>query len=165
MLQNVQNTSLRSLKTTSEIFWKFSKGLKASASTILREMFLDNSSVKGGQSICNLFSKHCKSIYCNNNQPILSKCRMNAYEHSFPLSNIVVSKYKVLRNFECIDCNKGPGPDLIPSLFLKNYAEVLYKPLSMIYKKSLQHGVFPKKWKKAHTTLIYKFGCLKDSQL
>lgn len=128
MLRNRCDNIIKMYKI--KYFWKFCKGRKSKESTVPREMFLGSSFVTGGQSIYNLFSKHFQSIYCNNNQPTLSKCKINGYRHSFPLSTDSVSEDEVLRYLECLDCNKGPGPELIPPYFLKSCAKFLYRPLA-----------------------------------
>lgn len=160
--KNFKKKALDHLHLNPKYFWKFSKHRKSNASTIPHKMFLGNSSVVGGQAICNLFSKHFQSIYCTHNRPDLNKCKISAYRHSLSLSNIVVSEDEVFKYLKCLDVDKGPGPDLIPSLFLRSCAEVLYKPLCITYNKSLQCGVFPAKWKIAHITPIHKSGCLDD---
>ncbi|XP_037032185.1 uncharacterized protein LOC119071412 [Bradysia coprophila] len=62
---------------------------------------------------------------------------------------------KVLRE---IDLSKGQGPDFIPPIFLRECAESLAPPLSLIYEKSLFDSVYPDKMKLSQITAIYKKG-------
>ena len=51
-----------------------------------------------------------------------------------------------------------PGPDGIPSVFLKSLAPVLAFPLSLMFGLILQHGTLPDCWKLANVTAIFKKG-------
>ena len=51
---------------------------------------------------------------------------------------------------------KACGPDLISPRLLKEGANILSKPLSIIFNRSLLQGNFPSKWKDASATAIYK---------
>ena len=50
------------------------------------------------------------------------------------------------------------GPDRIGSRVLKETANVLCAPLSVVFSRSLQEGVVPEDWRKANITPIFKSG-------
>jgi len=52
--------------------------------------------------------------------------------------------------------DEAQGPDDIHPAVLRNCAEAVSKPLSMIYNKSLEEGVLPDDWKAATVCPIYK---------
>ena len=54
-----------------------------------------------------------------------------------------------------LDTSKAPGPDKVPTRFLKEFAFQLGPILSVIYKASLQ-GQLPHEWKNANVVPIYK---------
>uniref|UniRef100_A0A8C3KZU3 Reverse transcriptase domain-containing protein n=1 Tax=Chrysolophus pictus TaxID=9089 RepID=A0A8C3KZU3_CHRPC len=54
------------------------------------------------------------------------------------------------------------GPDEIHPRVLRELAEVIAKPLSIIYQCSLLTGEVPEDWKLANVTPIYKKGCKED---
>jgi Reverse transcriptase (RNA-dependent DNA polymerase) len=53
---------------------------------------------------------------------------------------------------------KSPGPDGIHSRVLKECAAVLAKPLTMLFKSSLEEGQLPRAWKEANVSPIHKKG-------
>ena len=61
-----------------------------------------------------------------------------------------------------LDCHKSMGPDEIHPRVLRERAEVIAEPLSIIYQCSLLTGEIPEDWRLANVTPIYKKGCRED---
>ncbi len=61
-----------------------------------------------------------------------------------------------------LDCHKSMGPDEIHPRVLRELAEVIAEPLSIIYQRSLLTGEVPEDWRIANVTPIYKKGCKED---
>ncbi|KFP41737.1 hypothetical protein N324_06633, partial [Chlamydotis macqueenii] len=59
---------------------------------------------------------------------------------------------------------KSMGPDGIHSRVLRELAEVLTKPLSIVYQQSWQTVEVPVDWRLANVTPIYKKGQKEDSK-
>ena len=51
---------------------------------------------------------------------------------------------------------KATAPDQIHNLILKNSAGIISEPLTFLFNRSLNEGIFPTVWKTAHVTPIYK---------
>ena len=51
---------------------------------------------------------------------------------------------------------KAGGPDLISPRLLREGADILALPYSIIFNRSLDQGYFPSSWKEANVTPIYK---------
>ena len=58
---------------------------------------------------------------------------------------------------------KSAGPDNIPTVILKDAADCICKPLTMIFNSSFRLGTFPDRWKIARITPIYKSGAKDDT--
>ena len=78
------------------------------------------------------------------------------------LQQIYLSESDVLDILKSLKINKATGPDDISPTLLKNTAEVIYKPLSRLFNKSLSSNTFPDFWKIANVVPIFKKG---DSHL
>ena len=63
---------------------------------------------------------------------------------------------------EKLKTTKAMGPDGVHPLMLKSAASILCKPISLIFRKSLDEGVLPIQWKQAYVTALFKKG---DRQL
>ena len=62
---------------------------------------------------------------------------------------------KLLKN---INSNKAPGPDGMHGKILKNCAEGICYPLSLIFKTSYNTGLIPNEWKLANVVPVFKKG-------
>ena len=60
--------------------------------------------------------------------------------------------------------NKSPGPDNIHPRLLKELADVLALPISLLFQKSLESKQLPQDWKSANVTPIFKKGNKGDSK-
>ena len=74
-----------------------------------------------------------------------------------------VNERTVLKYIQNLKQGKSAGPDKIPTAILKDAAEFLCKPLTMIFNSSLRLGTFPDRWKIARITPIYKSGAKDDT--
>ena len=54
--------------------------------------------------------------------------------------------------------NSAPGPDGFPNKLIKELKNELAKPLSMLFRKSMDEGEIPDEWRDAHVTPIFKKG-------
>ena len=59
------------------------------------------------------------------------------------LENFTIDEETVLKKLKDLNPNKTPGPDGWHPVFLKNIADVIYKPLTKIFQKSLDGGQLP----------------------
>ena len=74
------------------------------------------------------------------------------------LDSFHVTDADVLKLMKDLHPNKSPGIDGIHPRVLKELAEVLVKPITIIYKKSLAECELPQHWKEATITPIFKKG-------
>jgi hypothetical protein len=72
--------------------------------------------------------------------------------------DISFTREAVLNKLKGLKPNKSPGPDRHHPYVLKELAEELAEPLSIIFQKSMSEGTLPQSWKDASVTPIFKKG-------
>ena len=74
------------------------------------------------------------------------------------LHQISIPKIEVRKCLQKVNVIKNGGPDGIPNIFLRETALTISKPLTIIFNKSLQHGIFPDFWKTSQLVPLPKKG-------
>ena len=74
------------------------------------------------------------------------------------LNEVLFTKDMVLKKLRNIDSSKSNGPDNIKACVLKELANELCEPLSVLFQKSMTHGTLPSIWKEANVTPLFKKG-------
>ena len=69
----------------------------------------------------------------------------------------------VLKAIKSLKNGKSPVPDKVSTMLVKDAADLICKPLVMIYNSSMESGVFPDLWKLARVTPIFKSGNKSDA--
>ncbi|MCG8078251.1 MAG: reverse transcriptase family protein, partial [Candidatus Thiodiazotropha taylori] len=72
------------------------------------------------------------------------------------IDSIHISVQDVLDVLKHLDVTKALGPDLISPRLLREGAEILAQPYSIVFNRSIEQGYFPSTWKEANLTPIYK---------
>ena len=73
---------------------------------------------------------------------------------------IDITEEEVLKKIMKLNPSKPLGPDCLRPRMLKETADVIAKPLTIIFNKSLKEGMLPKDWKVANVSAIFKKGKL-----
>jgi hypothetical protein len=74
---------------------------------------------------------------------------------SLYLFKSILSFVKLLQK---LNPQKACGPDQIPARILRDLADVIAPPLTLIFQKSLDEGNIPNDWRTANVTAIFKKG-------
>lgn len=72
--------------------------------------------------------------------------------------NVIIEEHDVRKAIESINMRKGPGPDGISPILLKNCVHALTTPLTILFRKSLERGEVPPALKKSRIVPIFKSG-------
>ena len=74
------------------------------------------------------------------------------------MPKINITKPGILKLLRGLNPAKAPGPDNISPRILKDLADELADPLTIIFQKSLQEKKVPEDWKQANVTPVFKKG-------
>jgi hypothetical protein len=74
------------------------------------------------------------------------------------ISNIKITQDGVAKLLRNINPSKASGPDNIPNIVLKQCADHLAPALTIIFKRSIDHGNLPNDWLNANVSCIFKKG-------
>ena len=80
------------------------------------------------------------------------------------ISELNVSEEKVNELLKSVNVNKSTGPDNLHPRLLKELANSLTSPITVLFNYTLTHGVLPKDWKLGQVSPIYKKGSKKHAE-
>lgn len=83
---------------------------------------------------------------------------MNVSNNTHSLKFRAVNEKFVKENLKNLKTNKACGLDKISARLLKDAAEVISHPLTLLINKSFEEGCFPATWKSAKVTALFKSG-------
>lgn len=150
--KNICNKS----KTKPKVFWSHVRGKMKSASGVspLLETPNDKSSLKHeDHEKASILQKQFCSVFTIEPEGQLPDFPRRTQQS---IDEIVITKEMVKQRLKELDTNKSFGPDEMHPKFLKELAENIAEPLTVIMNRTLQEGTLPEDWKLAHVTPIYK---------
>ncbi|KAJ3656648.1 hypothetical protein Zmor_000101 [Zophobas morio] len=90
--------------------------------------------------------------------PIHSSLTSDSIVHSSILMDVEFSEDNISKKINSLKENTSPGPDGLSATMLRNCAQSLCKPLSILMTQSFKSGSLPSDWKLANVKPIYKKG-------
>lgn len=128
-------------------------------------MTLNGESASNPQEICHLFARKFASVFTDEALPdthvALAACNVPQYNQT--LSSINISEEMISTAAQQLKSSYNPGPDGVPSAFLKKHIAILVAPLHLLFRKSVVSGKFPTCWKFAHMFPVHKKGSKRDA--
>jgi len=100
------------------------------------------------------------SVFTKENTQNMPTCEQRRVRSE--LRNIDFTRESILKRLQSLNPTKSPGSDGMHSRVLKELADELAEPLTMLFTKSLEEGVLPSSWKEANVTPIFKKGKKSD---
>lgn len=144
-------------KTNPKAFWSYVKGETKSKTGIGDLVDKDGNQVTENEGKANVLNDFFASVFTredySNIPPFDDKV-----DQQNSISDIVIQPEVVLKHLKSLNTSKACGPDDCHPFFLKQCSEELYKPLSVIFQKSIESGLLPQDWKLANVSCIFKKG-------
>ena len=163
---NFYKNKLDDRRTASVNFWKcFSQTLNASKSkgkTNINKLIINKKEINDKNEIIDEMSKYLATVgeTVSNSLPQPSFNFRNylgdRVEETFYLHP--VSESAVLKILENLNPNKSGGPDNFTPKLVKSIAEVIHRPLTLLFNKLIGQATFPEGWKLARLIALFKKG-------
>ena len=85
----------------------------------------------------------------------------NVVDEEDIIEDVIIPESEVVEEVSRLQEGKAGGPDDLPATLLKNIAQEVAKPLTILFRRSLEQGRLPNQWKQAVITPIFKKGSKK----
>lgn len=148
-----QRSQAELLKDNPKLFWKIVNGRRGTSGVPQKMKYGDRLTNTTKES-ADLFASFFESVFVqpNNDVPLIHG------PSPATLTDVQFTKDEILHGLSHLNVNKGSGPDMIPNVFLRQFASALCEPLTHVFNVSLQNGKFPTVWKTAFVVQIFKSG-------
>lgn len=136
------------IKNDPSKFWNYLKDRKKPISKIV----LDSRIVTNPGDIANHFNTYFHSVFNVSGASTFSVASSQPFEVNF------ISYAGLVSMLVNLNTKKSCGPDELPNVFLRRYAEYVGKFLFIIFNASLSTATLPRDWKMARVAPIFKKG-------
>ena len=144
------------VKENSKVFWRYVNSSRKTRSSIPDLKCHDGTFASTDQQKANALNHQFASVFTIENQEDYPNEEEINLQHL--LEDLEVTENQVKENLVKLRSDKAPGPDKVHPHILKTFANILCKPLSIIYNLSLTQQSLPSIWKTGNITAIFKKG-------
>ena len=145
----------KKVKSKPKDFWRYVKSRLKSTPTIPSLTKPDGSKAFTSKEKAQVLNDYFTSVFTRENLEYIPE--ISTYGVNDELSYIEITPEIVHMKLGNLNLNKSQGYDLRHPYFLKELAGLIYKPLSILFKKSLKEGAHSS-WIRASITAVYKKG-------
>ena len=140
---------------------------KATPSTEISSLDVEGKTITKEKDIAEALNHHFTTIGPKLASKLESRSDDDSLKHIDTQQNkmafVPIDETYVLNSIKQLKNGKAPGPDKISTKLIKDAADFIWKPLTMVFNSSLKFGIFPDIWKLARVTPIFKTGSKKDA--
>ena len=135
-----EKAAIEKIKLDPKEFYRFANKSKK-AKTKIGPLKSGDNFYSGPQKMAQILSDQYKSVF--------SPHRESYEDFHFPkraikdISDIIITENKLINEMQSIKLSSAPGPDGVPAILYKHYAEQLSYPLLLLWQASLDSGKMP----------------------
>ena len=104
----------------------------------------------------NYFSSQTDIQILDHHKKSVQEYRTNHTETPHTFCYTTITPQEVIKTISHMDASKACGPDRIPTKLIKMVAAYVAEPLSKIFNKSIEEGIYPTQWKLATVKPVFK---------
>ncbi|XP_074041597.1 uncharacterized protein [Leptinotarsa decemlineata] len=149
--ENYIKTVENNIASNTKYFWNF-VNTKRKNNGLPETMYCDNLTYDNGNDIANAFAQQFQSVY---KPDTVDEIPTFTTDKTVEMNSCAISLEIICNKLSQLDPYKGPGPDGITTMLLKNCRFTLTKPLFLLFTASLSLGEVPLVWKSSYITPIY----------
>lgn len=146
-----------SVKDNPKKFWAYVK-TKTKTKTSIPNLYTDDNKSElseTDQGKADILADFFTSVFTEENNDDMPNIDL---KDSPPLEEISFTEETVKKKLDKLKISKSPGPDSIHPRVLNELADIIAKPLSIIFETSVTESRLPEDWKCANITAIHKKG-------
>ena len=144
-------------KTAPKKFWSYVNSRTKTKSKIPSLQRKDGSVANTAADKADALNSFFATTFTEENLTNIPEMDASGFQGEY-LDTFKISPDKVLKKLRDLNPAKTPGLDGWHPLLLKNIADLISLPLSILFQKSLEEGLLPDDWLKACVTAIHKKG-------
>ena len=163
-LYNYEKDMAGKIKSDSKIFWKYVRSKSKTKSTIGRveKEGGGGCTTTSDEETANVLNDYFATVFTQEPEGPLPEFTV---EPEPPLlDNIEITEDHVLKAIAHLNPSKTPGPDNLHPKLLVETKDTIVKPLTKLFKTSIEFNTLPSDWKEAYVTPIFKKGSKKKPE-
>ena len=138
---------------------------KATPSTEISSTDVEGKTITKEKDIAEALNHHFTTIGPKLDSKLESRSDDDSLKHINTQQNkmafVPIDETYVLNAIKQLKNGKAPGPDKISTKLIKDAADFIWKPLTMVFNSSLKCAIFPDIWKLARVTPVFNTGSKK----
>ena len=145
----------------SKHFWRYTRNKTRVNEVVTKVRNNEGVLTKNDTETAEVMNEAFNSVYVREDQSNVLPALQNNYQGN-TLSNIVLSRNKLLKKIKKLETDKACGPDGISPFILNKFADILCDPLLQMFQCSLDFQEVPLDWRRANISSLFKKGSRND---
>ena len=151
--RNLEYNVINQIKDNPKHFWKYIQDKTSLTDKVQDLIKPDGSMTSGDSEKSEVLNNQFSSVFTSED---ISNIPKTANSPITNIDSLEITEQNVYDKLSGINCSKSAGPDQIHPRVLKEIRNNIFKPLTLLFNRSLYEGVVPSSWKKANISPIYK---------
>ena len=139
-------------------FWRYANSKVKSKSHIVSLMKEDGQPAQTDSEMANILNEYFSSVFTQEDLQNIPYIQVPLRMDLPTLSKVNILVSDVENKLKKLNTNKSPGPDGTHPKVMKELAETIAEPLTLIYNKSMQESKLPLDWKRGTVVPLHKKG-------